>query len=261
MTTASTATANFTNLGRRVHPPPSSTHEADPDAELYYNDYNEWHVGKRTIVKMINTSERGIALMALECKHVGMDYPSIADYKAAIDTYANAGVKVMVTEFEVSALPTPGRRVSSNIADTEEYRNEIDPYRDGLPDSARLAWEERMLDFFKLFIESGDKLTRVTLWGVTDGDSWKNNFPVRGRTDYPLLFDRSTTPNRLFKGLSIWPVEVDNKREVKPRGQLYMGTYPEGSLPNEYNIVGADYPRVERMVVPTSRSTPPMRTR
>ena len=168
-------------------------HEADPDAELYYNDYNEWHVGKRdAIIKMANSlRERGIRIDGIGMQgHVGMHYPSIGDYKAAIDAYANAGLKVMVTEFEVSILPPPGRRVSSNIADTEAYRNEIDPYREGLPDSARIAWEERVLDFFKLFIESSDKITRVTLWGVTDGDSWKNNFPVRGRTDYPLLFDR-----------------------------------------------------------------------
>lgn len=223
-------------------------HEADPDAELYYNDYNEWHVGKRNaIVKMINTlRERGIRIDGVGMQgHVGMDYPSIADYKAAIDTYANAGVKVMVTEFEVSALPTPGRCVSSNIADTEEYRNEIDPYRDGLPDSARLAWEERMLDFFKLFIESGDKLTRVTLWGVTDGDSWKNNFPVRGRTDYPLLFDREYNAKPIVQRIIDLASGGGQQEGSKATGAAVAAeTYPEGSLPNEYNIVGADYPRV-----------------
>lgn len=168
-------------------------HEADPDAELYYNDYNEWHAGKRdAIVKMIsNLRERGIRIDGIGMQgHVGMDYPSIEEYNMAIDTYARAGVNVMVTEFEVSALPTPSHRVSSNIADTEEYRNEINPYSEDLPDSVRLKWEERVLDFFNLFIDNSDKITRVTLWGVTDGDSWKNDFPVRGRTDYPLLFDR-----------------------------------------------------------------------
>ena len=43
---------------------------------------------------------------------------------------------------------------------------------------------------FGLFIKHQDKIKRVTLWGVTDGDSWKNDFPIKGRTDYPLLFDR-----------------------------------------------------------------------
>ena len=49
----------------------------------------------------------------------------------------------------------------------------------------------RYKEFFALFLKHHDKIDRVTLWGVTDADSWKNNWPVRGRTDYPLLFDRN----------------------------------------------------------------------
>ena len=48
-----------------------------------------------------------------------------------------------------------------------------------------------MTNLFDLFIKHGDKISRVTAWGVTDGDSWKNNWPVHGRTDYPLLVDRN----------------------------------------------------------------------
>ena len=53
-----------------------------------------------------------------------------------------------------------------------------------------VAFENRYLDFFKLFLKHRKDISRVTLWGVTDAYSWKNNWPVRGRTDYPLLFDR-----------------------------------------------------------------------
>ena len=48
-----------------------------------------------------------------------------------------------------------------------------------------------MSDYFNLFLQNSDKILRVTLWGVADGDSWKNDFPMCGRTDYPLLFDRN----------------------------------------------------------------------
>ena len=168
-------------------------HEADPESELYYNDYNEWYKGKaEAIVKMIKSfKERGIRIDAVGMQgHIGVDGPSLKDYQAAIDAYTSTGVKVMVTEFDLSALPSPRKDVGANISEIEAYRQEMNPYTDGLPDSIANAWTERMDDFFKLFIENKDKISRVTLWGVTDRDSWKNDFPMHGRTDYPLLFDR-----------------------------------------------------------------------
>lgn len=169
-------------------------HEADPDAELYYNDYNEWHKGKRnTIVAMIkNMQERGIRIDGIGMQaHLGMEYPSLEEYQATIDQFVAAGVKVMITEFDLSALPNPYGRTSANISDTEAYKSEMNPYTDGLPADVEAAWSARMMDFFNLFLKNSDNITRVTLWGVADGDSWKNDFPMRGRTDYPLLFDRN----------------------------------------------------------------------
>ena len=177
-------------------------HEADPDAELYYNDYNEWHVGKReAIVKMIKQlKDNGLRIDAVGMQgHIGMDYPGLDEYRAAIDAYSGAGVKVMVTELEMSALPTPRRNVGADISDTETYRKEMNPYTEGLPDSINMAWTERMASFFKLFTDNSDKIARVTLWGVTDADSWKNDFPMPGRTDYPLLFDRNYRPKAVVK--------------------------------------------------------------
>lgn len=167
--------------------------EADPNAELYYNDYNEWHAGKRdAIVRMVQSlREKGIRIDGVGMQgHIGMDYPSLEEYQAAIDAYTSAGVKVMVTELDISALPSPRRDIGANISDTEAYRNEMNPYTEALPDSVMEKWENRMLDYFRMFRRNSDKISRVTLWGVTDGDSWKNDFPMRGRTDYPLLFDR-----------------------------------------------------------------------
>ena len=66
----------------------------------------------------------------------------------------------------------------------------MNPYAAGLPDSVAKILEQRYVAFFKLFLKHQDKISRVTLWGVTDGDSWRNNWPVFGRKDYPLLFDR-----------------------------------------------------------------------
>ena len=168
-------------------------HAADPDAELYYNDYNEWHSGKRgAIVELIKSfQEKGIRIDAIGMQgHIGMNYPSLEEYQQTIDDYTATGVKVMITELDMSALPNPRQNVGANIADVEAYRQEVNPYTESLPDSVVTAWTQRFEDYFMLFLNNKEKITRVTMWGVSDGDSWKNNFPMYGRTDYPLLFDR-----------------------------------------------------------------------
>ncbi|SMP15724.1 endo-1,4-beta-xylanase [Chryseobacterium profundimaris] len=167
--------------------------EADPNAELYYNDYNEWYPEKvKTVIKIVKKMKsRGIRVDGVGMQtHVGLDTPKLAEYEKAITEYASAGVKVNVTEMEISALPSPWG-TSANVSDTVEYQAKMNPYTKGLPENVEKEWENRYLDFFHLFIKHEDKIRRVTLWGVTDNQSWKNDFPVKGRTDYPLLFDRN----------------------------------------------------------------------
>lgn len=166
--------------------------EADPNAELYYNDYNEWYPDKvKAVIKMVkNLKSKGIRIDGVGMQsHVGMDNPSMDEYEKAILAYSNAGVKVNITELEISALPSPWGS-SANVSDTVAYQKEMNPYTKGLPKEVETKWEKRYLDFFGLFLQHKDKIRRVTLWGVTDKQSWKNDFPVKGRTDYPLLFDR-----------------------------------------------------------------------
>ena len=168
--------------------------EADPEAELYYNDYNEWYPGRReTVIRLIRTlKERGIRIDAIGMQgHLGMEAPSLAEYEEAILDYTKEGVKVMVTEFDLSILPAPKQGIGADIAANFEYQKSLNPYTDGVPDSVQQVWNNRMTDFFKLFLKHSDKISRVTMWGISDNDSWKNDFPVLGRTDYPLLFDRN----------------------------------------------------------------------
>ncbi len=185
-------------------------HAADPDAELYYNDYNEWHPEKRnTIIKLVKSlREKGIRIDAVGLQgHIGMDYPSLDEYQATIDAYSDAGIKVMITELDMSILPSPRQNVGANVADTEDYKKEMNPYTESLPDSVAAAWEKRFAEFFNLFLKNSDKIKRVTMWGVSDKDSWKNDYPMMGRTDYPLLFDRSYKAKPLVKDI----IEMANK--------------------------------------------------
>jgi endo-1,4-beta-xylanase len=187
-------------------------HEADPDCELYYNDYSEAIPTKRdgiaAMVKKLKDQGIRIDAIGMQC-HIGLDYPSLEDYEKAIQTYSALGVKVMVTEMDISVLPNPESNVSAEISTSFEYKEKLNPYTQGLPDSARVALENRYLDFFKLFLKYDDAFTRVTVWGVNDANSWKNWFPVRGRTDYPLLFDRKNQPK------SVVPLLIDLAEQNK----------------------------------------------
>ena len=166
-------------------------HEADPDAELYYNDYGMDNRFKRmAVVELVKKLKaRGLRIDAIGMQgHMGMDYPRIEKYERSIKAFAATGCKVMVTEWDMSALPSIN--TGADISVMVDYDAKLNPYPNGLPDSVSIAWNKRMGDFLRLFAKYSDVISRVTVWGLTDADSWKNNYPMPGRTDYPLWFDR-----------------------------------------------------------------------
>ena len=165
--------------------------EADPEAELYYNDYSMTQAGKRdAVVKLIyKLKSMGLRIDAVGLQsHMGMDYPKWEDLEASIKAFISTGVDVQFTEVDMGVTPSVNQ--GANVADTEEYRAELNPYVNGLPDSVAAKWNERMTTFFDIVDKYAKNTRRVTAWGVTDGDSWKNDWPVQGRTEYPLWFDR-----------------------------------------------------------------------
>ncbi len=168
-------------------------HEADPDAELYYNDYSMALEGRRnSVVKMIkNLKAKGIKISGIGMQgHLSLDFPKVEDFEKSILAFAAEGLKVMITEMDITVLPMPNRNIGAQVESSFAYKKEMNPYEDGLPKDKEALLEKRYLDFFKLFLKHEDKISRVTLWGVTDADSWRNNWPMPGRTDYALLFDR-----------------------------------------------------------------------
>ena len=172
-------------------------HEADPEAELYYNDYSMAEPGKRNgVVAMVKKlQDQGVKIDGIGMQgHIGLDHPSIEEFEKSIKAYADLGVTVMITELDLTVLEMPDRRVGAEVSATFEYQQKLNPYTEGLPDSVNAIFEQRYIDFFSLFLKYEDVISRVTLWGVNDGNSWKNGWPVRGRTDYPLLFDRKNQP-------------------------------------------------------------------
>lgn len=169
-------------------------HEVDSSAELYYNDYSMALPKRRdAVVNMVkDLQKQGIKISGIGMQgHVDLITPSITEFEKSILAFSELGVDVMITEFDMSALPSPWNVTGANVSDTIAYQERMNPYRNGLSVNTEVQWENRMLDFFKLFIKHSNKISRVTLWGVNDSQSWKNDFPIKGRTDYPLLFDRN----------------------------------------------------------------------
>ncbi|MDH5826921.1 endo-1,4-beta-xylanase [Sphingobacterium faecium] len=178
--------------------------EADPSAEFYYNDYSTAIPTKRNgIMKLVKeVLDSGVRVDAIGMQeHNGLDNPALNEVEKTIVDFASLGTKVMVTEMDISVLPHVNPNMGAEISETYRYKKELNPYEEGLPATIATALASRYKDFFKLYLKHHDKITRVTVWGVGDGDSWKNGWPVPGRTDYPLLFDREYKPKAFLKDL------------------------------------------------------------
>ncbi|MCG9894546.1 MAG: endo-1,4-beta-xylanase [Fimbriimonadaceae bacterium] len=170
--------------------------QADPEAELYYNDYNIELDYKRpsglALVKSLR--DAGVRLDAVGIQGHYMTSTSMDEVKRGIQAYIDEGFKVVITELDVDPLP---RRGSGGADVTAAEREGLNPYVNGLPDEQQKRLAEFYGEFFD-FALARPQITRITFWGASDAHTWLNNFPVRGRTNHPLLFDRSLAPKPAF---------------------------------------------------------------
>jgi len=174
--------------------------QADPQAQLNYNDYSLENEAKRNgaIALIKKLQAQGIPVAAVGIQgHDSLDWPSAALEDAAIEAFAKLGVKVAITELDIDVLPpvAPG---SADVSLNVKADPKLNPYLNGLPDAVQKALAERYAGLFGVYLKDRAVVSRVTLWGVTDGDSWRNDWPVVGRTSYPLLFDRMGEPKPAF---------------------------------------------------------------
>ena len=188
--------------------------EYAPGTELYYNDFNAWRPAKRDgIVRLVRMLQReGIRIDGVGMQgHWGLEYPRTEYIEAAIDSFAALGVKVMITELDVDVLPLTrqgqviGQVMSDPQFQLEEFKAFLDPWPAGLPDSVQRRLTDRYAELFRIFYRKRDKIDRVTMWGVHDGMSWKNGYPVPGRTNYPLLYSRDRKPKPAFDAVMSVP--------------------------------------------------------
>ena len=174
----------------------------EPVRKLYYNDYSLENKPKRDgAVRLVRSLQQagarvtGIGTQA----HVNMDWPTVAQMDSTIRAFAEVG-SVMITELEVDVLPSRNGQ-TADVGTREAGSDALDPYTDGLPEAMQQALAARYAELFRVFLDHADAISRVTFWGVTDGDSWKNDFPIPGRTNYPLLFARDGTPKPAYEAV------------------------------------------------------------
>lgn len=164
---------------------------ADPDCLLFYNDYNLTMPNKRSMVKkmirdldLINKGLDGIGIQA----HWSLNWPSISAIEKTINTFYEMGLLVEITELDITCY--------SPIRENEKEKK----YDSKLED--KLA--KRYKEIFELFRKNAEKINSVTMWGISDNESWLNhfrgfNFYNEVRANYPLIFDKDQKPKKAYK--------------------------------------------------------------
>lgn len=166
-------------------------HEADPDALLFYNDYNEIDPVKREkIFKLVKSlKDAGVPIHGIGLQgHWAINEPAEQQLDSTLARFAELGLKIQITELDISVYPKEHnareRRAEDydTVFSAEKENKQIEMYR----------------MCFKLFRKYSSSISGVTFWNISDRHSWLDNFPVRGRKDYPLLFDKNLKPKKAY---------------------------------------------------------------
>ena len=165
-------------------------HEADPDAKLFYNDYNTERPEKTErvyrLVKSLVDKKVPIHGVGLQ-GHWSIFEPSEQELKYTIDKFSSLGLEVHITELDMSVYKWEKERRQKRADESDEYTADLQQKQ-----------TEQYQKVFKIFRENKDKLTSVTFWNITDKYTWLDNYPVPGRKNYPLLFDANYQPKQAY---------------------------------------------------------------
>jgi len=165
-------------------------HAADPDALLFYNDYNTENAGKRErIYKMLKgLLDKKVPIHAVGLQaHWSIFSPTEQELQQSIEKFSSLGLKIQFTELDISVYKSEASRRDRRPDESDVFTPEMETKQ-----------MEQYKMVFKVFREHKDKITGVTFWNVSDKSSWLDNFPVRGRKNYPLLFDQNFQPKKVY---------------------------------------------------------------
>ena len=194
-------------------------HEADPEAELFYNDYSLEDGPKRQgalkLVKGLQAA--GVKLTGVGLQgHYSLDRPTPTQIEETIEAFSRLGLKVMITELDVNVLPTPDEAYGADLSRNFAADPKWNPYTNGLPEEVSQRLARRYAELFRAFLKQPQAVSRVTFWGVSDRSSWLNNFLIRRRSNYPLLFDRDGKPKAAFLAVGDLRQTTPNSNSAAP---------------------------------------------
>ena len=178
-----------------------AAHDADPNCKLIYNDYNMYQSEKTDfIIDMVNNlKSEGVPIHGIGSQgHMFLNHPSLDKVEYWLRKISDANIPLHITELDVSVLPNAWKHRGASVEDRFDLAQKYNPYPNFIPSSKLKQQAKRYKSLFKLFLKYSHTIERVTFWGVWDGNSWRNYLPMKGRTDYPLLFDRNFKPKPAY---------------------------------------------------------------
>lgn len=166
-------------------------HEADPGALLFYNDYNEIDPAKREkIFKLVKSlKDAGVPIHGIGLQgHWAINEPAEQQLDSTLSRFAEIGLKIQITELDISVYP---KEHNARERRAEDY----DTVFTAEKENKQTEMYERC---FRIFRKYKNVISGVTFWNISDRHSWLDNFPVQGRKDYPLLFDKDLKPKKAY---------------------------------------------------------------
>ncbi|MDR3318843.1 MAG: endo-1,4-beta-xylanase [Clostridiales bacterium] len=166
--------------------------EIGADIKLYYNDYGLNSASKRNaVIKMITElKSEGVTVDGVGMQaHYNVSGFKISDFENSVKAFTDMGLDVQVTEMDVSIYPWG--------AESVRY--------EALPEDIELIQAEVYGSVFEVLrnysaVGSDGKghVTGATFWGVADDVTWLDDDPVRGRKNWPLIFDGEYSPKKAY---------------------------------------------------------------
>ncbi len=166
-------------------------HEAEPQALLFYNDYNEINHYKRDKIYRLVKSliDKGVPINGVGLQgHWAINEPGYKQLDTTIKQFTSLGLNIQITELDISVYP------KEHVARERKPEDADDHFTKEKENKQIVAYK----NCFKVFNKYKRNLTGITFWNITDKHSWLDNFPVPHRKDYPLLFDQSGRPKKAY---------------------------------------------------------------
>ena len=192
--------------------------EADPNVELFYNDYNACKPGKRDrIYNMVKKmKEMGAPIDGIGMQgHYNIYFPSMEEFDAAIEKYSKIVDKIHITELDLRTNEEMGGQLQFSLGKAGE-----------VPQYIKTLHEAQYANIFRVLRKHKDVVKNVTFWNLSDADSWI------GVNNYPLPFDKDVKPKKVYYTIKNFDPKMDNQ------------VIKEDFRPSPLNQPGQQYPMV-----------------